>query len=55
MLEYRFPLTRIFSYKNRFLDSVLLSEYTGDRKPVFWHFWEQRIYTYYMNKGDEQQ
>ena len=37
MPEYGFSLTRIFPYKERFVDSVLVPENTGQRKPVFWH------------------
>ena len=37
MPEYRFSMTRRFSYKDKIVDSVLMWEYTGQRKPVFWH------------------
>ena len=34
MPEYRFPLSRIYLYKE---DSALAQENTGQRKPVLWH------------------
>ena len=37
MPEHGFYLDRIFQYKNRIKDSVLIRENTGHRKPVFWH------------------
>ena len=37
MPENRFSLTPIFPYKDRIVDSVLIREYTSQRKPVFWH------------------
>ena len=37
MPEYLFSLTRIFSYKDRIYDSVLMWENKGQRKPVLWH------------------
>ena len=33
----RFSLPRIFSYKDRIKDSVLMWENAGQRKPEFWH------------------
>ena len=44
MPEYRFSLTFIFSDKERISDSVLIREYTSQRKPVFWHI--SRIVSY---------
>ena len=38
MQEYEFSLTRIFSYKHRIYDSVLIQENPGQKKPVFLHF-----------------
>ena len=35
--EYGFSLTRIFPYKDRMIDFVLIWEYTGQRNPLFWH------------------
>ena len=35
MSEYGFSLTRIFSYKDRVVDTVLIRENTGQRKPIF--------------------
>ena len=37
MPEYRFSLTRIFPYKDKIYDYVLIREDTGQRKPVFWN------------------
>ena len=37
MREYVFSLTRIFPYKDRIEDSVLIRENTGQWKPVFSH------------------
>ena len=37
MPEYRFSLTRIFPYKDRIYDYVLIQEVTCYRKPVFWN------------------
>ena len=37
MPKYGFSLTRIFSYKDRIVDSVLLRENAGQRKRVLWH------------------
>ena len=37
MPEYGFCLNRIFPYKDRIVNSVLIKENTGQRKPVFWH------------------
>ena len=37
VLEYRFSLTRTFSYKDRIIDSVLIRENAGQRKPAIWH------------------
>ena len=37
MPEYGFSLTRIFRYKDRIVDFVLIPESAGQRKPVFWH------------------
>ena len=33
--EFGFSPTRIFPYKNRIVDSVLIEENTDQRKPVF--------------------
>ena len=38
MPEYGFSLNRIFPYKDRIYDYVLIREDTGQRKPVFWNF-----------------
>ena len=35
--ECGFSLTRIFWYKDRTVDYVLILKYTGQRKAVFWH------------------
>ena len=37
MRQYGFYLIRIFPYKDRIVDLVLIWEKTGHRKPVFWH------------------
>ena len=37
MPEYRFSLTCIFPYKDKIDDSVLIRNYTGQRKSIFWH------------------
>ena len=37
MRAYWFSLTRIFPYKDRIVDSVLIWEYTVQWKPVCWH------------------
>ena len=37
MPEYGFSLIHIFPYKGKIIDLVLIREYTGQRKPVFWH------------------
>ena len=37
MREYGFSLTSILSYEDRIVDSVLIRENTGQRKPVFSH------------------
>ena len=37
MPEYGFSLTRIFLYKDRIYNFVLIREDTGQRKPVFWN------------------
>ena len=37
MPEYGFSLTRIFLYKDRIYNYVLIREDTGQRKPVFWN------------------
>ena len=37
MPEYGFSMTCIIPYKDRIFDSVLIREYTGQRKPVLWH------------------
>ena len=37
MPENEFSLTRIFWYKDRIYESLLIRENTGKRKPVFWH------------------
>ena len=37
MLEYKFHLTRIFPYKYRIVDYVLMRENMSQRKPVLWH------------------
>ena len=37
MPKCEFSLTRIFPYKDRIEDSVLIREYMDQRKPVFWH------------------
>ena len=31
---------RIFPYKDRIEDSILIWKYTGQKKPVFWHNFE---------------
>ena len=36
-LEYGFSLTRIFPYWDIIIDSVLIREYTDQRKSIFWH------------------
>ena len=37
MSEYGFFLTRMFPYKDRIFDSVLIREYTSQRKPILLH------------------
>ena len=37
MRKYRSSQARIFKYKDRIYDSVLIQENTGGRKLVFWH------------------
>ena len=37
MSEYRFSLTRIFPYKDRIEDFVLIRENAGQKKLVFWY------------------
>ena len=37
MREYGFSLTSIFPYESRIVDSVLMQENAGKRKPVFSH------------------
>ena len=37
MPEHGFSLTRIFPYADKIEDSLLMREYTSQRKPVFWH------------------
>ena len=46
MPEYGFSLTRILPYKDRIVDSVLIREYTGQRKTVYWHI----LYSAYWKK-----
>ena len=36
MLGYKFPLTRIFPFKDRIFDSVFIHENMGQRKPEYW-------------------
>ena len=35
--KYWFSLTRIFPNKKRIVDSALIREYLGQKKPVFWN------------------
>ena len=44
MQEHGFSLTRIFPYKDRIKDSVLIREYTGQRKPIFWDILRNATY-----------
>ena len=37
MPEHGLPLIRLFPYKDRIYDPVLIREYTGQTKLVFWH------------------
>lgn len=37
MPEDRYSLTRVFPYKDRIVNFVLIRENTSLRKPVFWH------------------
>ena len=37
MPEDGFSLTRVFPYKDRIVNFVLIGENTSPRKPVFWH------------------
>ena len=37
MPKHGFPLTRLFPYKDRIYDSVLIRRNLGQRKPVFWY------------------
>ena len=37
MPEKRFSLTRVFPYKDKIFDSILIRENMGQRKPMFWY------------------
>lgn len=41
----RVSLTRVFSYKGRFYDYVLIRKDAGQRKPVFWHILSSTLYS----------
>ena len=43
MLEYGFYLSRIFSYKDKIVDSVLIREKTGQRATIFLHILRLRL------------
>ena len=58
MSQYGFSRTRIFPYKNRIFNSVLIRENADQRKPVLVNFWrsEEEVRTfgilYFQNKID---
>ena len=58
MSQYGFSRTRIFPYKNRIFNSVLIRENAEQRKPVLVNFWrsEEEVRTfgilYFQNKID---
>ena len=37
MPEYEFSLIDILAYRTQIYNSALIREYTGQRKPIFWH------------------
>ena len=45
MREYRFSLTRVFLYKDRIYDFVLIQENTGQWKPIYAAMINQKIET----------
>ena len=44
MPEYEFSLIRIFPYKDKIVDPVLIEKKTGQRKTVFWHTFHSDIF-----------
>ena len=53
MSEYGFSLARIFPYKGRIADSVLIRENKGQRKPVFWYILRSDVYNVSKARGEE--
>ena len=53
MPGYGFSQTRIFPYKDRIVDSVVIRENTGQRKPRFWHMLRGDGVTDYQKKSVE--
>ena len=43
MLEYEFSLTRIFLYKDKILDSILIPGNYGPEKSLFWHILRNKV------------
>ena len=44
-----FSLTRLFPYKNRIFDPVLIQKYTGHRKHIFYDILLSENYKKYLN------
>ena len=51
MPEYGFSQTRIFPYKRRDLDSILILENGGQRKPVFSHILRSALMELFMARS----